>query len=293
MAFPAVSRWRSRRGRTAAPATRIEEDFLRRYAYLPFETVADRIGVAGIEGRKVGEIGPGDHVPAALLYLGAGAETYTCYDRFAGDIGGAQAKAIYCALVESMESQQPELAARLRERGIVPEQFPEAWPERVRVVTSPIERIETEEYEQLDLLTSYNVVEHVYDVPSFADQTCRMLRPGGLAIHRVDFGPHGGWLLQSNPLEWLTVPDRLWTLMGSKRGTPNRRRFHEIRDELTRVGFEVQCEECEYFDQADLASIRPHLTHRIRQMPDTSLRVKTARFYCRRPGSASARSPAR
>jgi len=291
MAVPAVSRWRSRRGRTSVQVERIDAEFLRRYAYLPYETVSDRIGASGLEGLSVGEVGPGDHIPAALLFLGAGAESYVCYDRFAGDLAGEYAKAIYRALGEDLRGNRPELAQRLRERGIEFDRFPEGCSELVRVVTKPIETIGDEEHDRLDLLTSYNVVEHVYDIPAFAAQTCHMLRPGGLAIHRVDFGPHGNWLQQTNPLEWLTVPDPIWRLMGSKRGTPNRWRFHEVRDGLTRAGFEVDSEESEFFDEGDLASIRASLTPRIRAMPDTSLRVKTACFYCRRPETGPASRP--
>lgn len=287
MAVPAVSRWRSRRGRTSIRVERIDEGFLRRYAYLPFETVTDRIGASEVEGLRVGEIGPGDHIPAALLFLGAGAESYACYDRFAGDVAGEYAKAIYRALVEDLRRHQPALAQRLHARGIEPDRFPEACSELVRIITKPIETIEADERGRLDLLTSYNVVEHVYDIPAFAEQTCRLLRPGGLAIHRVDFGPHGKWLEQANPLEWLTVPDRLWEVMGSTRAMPNRWRFHEIRDGLTRAGFEVDAAGFEYFDEKDLASIRSSLVARIREMPDASLRVKTACFYCRRPGGSS------
>lgn len=291
MAVPVVSRWRSRQGRTSVQVDRIDEGFLRRYAYLPYETVSDRLGDSGLEGLTVGEIGPGDHIPAALLFLGAGAESYACYDRFAGDLAGANAKAIYRALVDDLRRERPSLAQRLQARGIDPDRFPEAFSGLVRVVTKPIETIEDDEHGRLDLLTSYNVVEHVYDIPAFAAQTLRMLRPGGLAIHRVDFGAHGKWEEQANPLEWLTVPDGIWTLMGSRRGTPNRWRFHEVRDELTRAGFEVDAEESDFFDDGDLASIRPALGPRIRAMPDASLRVKTACFYCRRPAEQAGPSP--
>ncbi|HXV77514.1 MAG TPA: hypothetical protein VD788_14470, partial [Candidatus Polarisedimenticolaceae bacterium] len=134
-----------------------------------------------------------------------------------------------------------------------------------------------------DLLTSYNVVEHLYDLNAFAGQTFRMLAPGGRAIHRVDFGPHGNWLERANPLEWLTVPDVLWSLMGSMRATPNRRRFHEVHLALMRAGFVVDAVESEHFAEADLTAIRPHLPRRFRSMPDASLRVKTASYVCRRP----------
>jgi len=74
--------------------------------------------------------------------------------------------------------------------------------------------------------------------------------------------------------------------MSSKRGMPNRWRFHEIRARLMRAGFEVDAEELEYFDESDLELIRPSLIARIREMPDASLRVKTACFCCRKPSMA-------
>ncbi|HXV76006.1 MAG TPA: hypothetical protein VD788_06750, partial [Candidatus Polarisedimenticolaceae bacterium] len=113
MAVPAVSRWRARRGRTSVQTDRIDSAYLRRYAHLPFDTVTEHVGPSGIERLHVGEIGPGDHIPAALLFLGAGAASYTCYDRFAGDVAGERAKSIYLALVEELRRDRPELARRL------------------------------------------------------------------------------------------------------------------------------------------------------------------------------------
>ena len=45
------------------------------------------------------------------------------------------------------------------------------------------------------------------------------------------------------------------------------------------------------FDEGDLASIRPSLAPRMRAMPDASLLVKTASFFCRRPEQGGRAEP--
>jgi hypothetical protein len=288
MSIPAVARWRSRRGRTSVQPDHVDSAYLEIYGYSLFNTVVDHIGISALEGKRVGEIGPGDHIPSALLFLGAGAERYLCYDRFAGDIGGPFAKGIYRALVEDLRRRNPEISRRLDQLGIDPSGFPEAYPALVQPIFRSIETVDADEHGNLDLLTSHNVVEHVYDVPSFAERSFQLLRPGSMAIHRVDFGPHGRWEQRANPLEGLTVPDRVWAMMGSKRGIPNRRRFHEILTEFDRVGFVVETEVRERFDAEADEAIRGPMAPRFRKMPLDSLLVKTACFYCRRQNTVPA-----
>ena len=116
-------------------------------------------------------------------------------------------------------------------------------------MTEPIESAETPDGQALDLLVSYNAVEHLFDVPTFARQSFSLLRPGGVAVHRVDFAPHGPWQDRANPFEWLTVSDALYWMMGSARGTPNRLRFNEVARHLEKSGFEVESTLGDFLDR--------------------------------------------
>ena len=48
----------------------------------PFERVLKAVGRESLRGATIVEIGPGDHIPMAMLLLAAGAARYICLDRF-------------------------------------------------------------------------------------------------------------------------------------------------------------------------------------------------------------------
>lgn len=282
MAFPPIARWRARRGRTAEPVA-MDVAYLDRYAYQPYAMLVDELGVSGLEDKVVGEIGPGDHIPAALLLFGAGVREYTAFDRFAGDVGGARAKQLYARLAADLAVSHPSLSRRLAARGISAASFPEAHPDLVRLVPAPIEAFSAQTSARFDLLFSFNVVEHVADVGGLARATDRLLAPGGVAIHRVDFGPHDVWCERDSDFEWLAIPDHVWAWMSSRRGAPNRLRFHEVVELLGAGKSRVEARVVERFDEPSLRAALPSLAMRFRAMPLESLLVKTAFVVCRRP----------
>jgi SAM-dependent methyltransferase len=286
MTLPAVARRRARQGRTAAAAP-LDAAYLARYAWAPFTTLVEALGEAAFEGRAVGEIGPGDHVPLALLALAAGARSYTAFDRFAGDVGGPAARRLYACLEADIAATRPALARRLAERGISAASFPEAPAGLVECVHAPIEALAATPHGRLDLLFSFNVVEHLTDVSALARASERLLAPGGVALHRVDFGPHDVWFGRSSEFEWLTIPDALWRWMGSRRGAPNRLRFHEVVERLSRGACRVEARVLERFDAGALRAALPGFARRFRAMPFDSLCVKTALLVCRLPAPAA------
>ena len=82
--------------------------------------------------------------------------------------------------------------------------------------------------------------EHVSDVEQFARLTADLLAPGGMAIHRVDFGPHDCWPDYPDPLTFLRFPPQVWAAMGSNRGTPNRLRHHEFLRAFAVAGLDAE-----------------------------------------------------
>lgn len=283
MSLPFIRDWRTKKGRTANKYQEIESRHLDRYAFEPFSLLTDYAGEQSLQDAVIVEIGPGDHIPVALLCLGAGAERYISCDRFAGDIGGSAARQLYGQLMAIIRKFTPAYHERLVAMGIDGERFPESAGERVATLAGPIESISGKLAGTADIVFSYNVVEHIYDIRQFAINTWKMLKPGGIALHKVDYGPHDVWINRDNSLEWLTVPDTIWQMMGSNRGTPNRLRHVEVVGMLDNAGFEVHPEVSEEFSSADLHSIRAELAPRFRQMPDSALLVKTAVLLCRKP----------
>ena len=279
MSVPPVARWRSRRGRTA-PKTAVDASYLERYAYAPFDLVAEALGGRSLEGLVVGEIGPGDHIPAGMLFVASGVRRYLAFDRFAGAVGDERAHHVYGALFDDLLEKRPELAAHLAQRGIVPDEFPTICPDAVQYVTGAFERVDTAEVGRLDVIFSHNVLEHVLDIEQIALNSWKLLRPGGVAVHRVDFGPHNPWRQWENPFEWLTLAESTWRMMGSQRGIPNRKRFHQVFGSHESAGFDVDARITERFGRAIVDRERPRLAQPFRDMEPDSLDVKTAILTC-------------
>ncbi len=274
MAVPAVSRWRAARARTAPAPEHLDREYLETYAYGIYERSVRAAGA--VEGKRVCEIGPGDHLGVALLMLAGGAESYTAIDRFRGGVSSPAAKRFYAALIDDLRRHEPEMHERLGRRGICAEDF----PERCELVSFRNVSIEQAgEAERFDLVVSNNVVEHVSDMGAFARALGRMLRPGGVAVHRVDFGPHN-WM-DLGYFEWLRISDATWRWMGSHRGYPNRKRFHELCAEFESAGLKLACSELNLLDTELTEREAERLPPRFRAMPLESLRVLDAVIECR------------
>ncbi len=166
-----------------------------------FDFFKDSAG--NLEGKTVVEIGTGDAIGLAPLFLSAGAVLYVAFDRFPGNVWGPQAEALYGEL------------ARLRGP------FQANWRERTKLCKTAIEAVAQYPI-KADLIVSFNVIEHLSDLARAVRNMVALLKPDGMMIHRVDYGPHGVWLSSRGALDFLRVPARLWNVMGSHRGYPNR-----------------------------------------------------------------------
>jgi SAM-dependent methyltransferase len=259
--IPAIRNYRLREGRTQSHS-QPPESLLRQSFDNQFETIKRVFGATGLQGKRFLELGPGDSMPIGLAALALGAAQYIGCDRFPGDIAGASARALY----ELVCARLPvELLDALRARGLEPGTFP--WlptspgdPPVVRFVAVAAERVhDALPPESVDVVFSYNVIEHVADPFATFASAYRVLRPGGVMLHRVDYGPHACWLSYQNPLLFLTVAEPVWRAMGSNRGTPNRFRHPEIIAAMTRAGFTTQTLDTQLCDAAFAEAIRPRL----------------------------------
>jgi len=267
MGNAAVRRLRSRRPRAGVVFTGRSEE-IERYAFGGLRLLQE-FGV-DINERSICEIGPGDYLTSGLSLLAAGASHYAVIDRFPGDYSGELAKRWYRGIYDGWSKAFPrsDWPDWLNVAG-----FPENLTDRVEIIRKPIEAIETEN--RFDIVCSFQVGEHVSDIDAFAAANVKLLKkPGGLALHRVDFGPHGPWGTYADPMTFLRFSDRTWTLTGSNRGVPNRRRHHEFLDAFHGAGLEVETVLFEKFDanRVDLSKLHS----RFRSMPRESLMTQTA-----------------
>jgi hypothetical protein len=214
MAIPAIRRSRLKGLRTRAASPQSEAGKI----VAEFDFLCDSAG--DIEGKVVLEIGPGDALGLAPLFITAGAAGYIAVDRFLGDIWGIGAKGLYDEL------------ERLRGP------FASGWREQVTLVRQSIEKT-LAGVPRADVILSFDVIEHLLDLPHAVRNMSSLLKSDGRMIHRVDYGPHGVWLSTDDPLNFLSVPGWLWTAIGSNRGYPNRVRHRQVVQLLEAQGLRV------------------------------------------------------
>jgi len=271
MGIGPVRAMRQRQGRTSAAMP--TQDNLGRYAFDPvlciFEILPD------MKGLDVFEIGPGDHLASGFVCLGTGARRYETADRFLGDVSGPVAKSWYRAVKEHWQAFLPDHPF---EEGLDPDAFPEGYPDRVLAQQIAVESLEKKT--GFDVVYSFHVGEHVSDIDAFARSTFDLLKPGGVAIHHVNYGPHDCWLTYDDPWTFLGFSDSVWKMMGSNRGTPNRFRHHEFVAAFEKAGLVIDDTKIEH-----LPPPANHVAERFRDMTPEQLSVLNSLFKLRKPAA--------
>jgi SAM-dependent methyltransferase len=170
-----------------------------------------------IDGMRILEIGPGDNLGVALLFAAHGAGRVTCLDRFDPARDEAKNRQIYRQLLDSL---QPE--ARARGEAVLDRDGGIARGTIEVLNDLPIEdaarRLAPQRY---DAIASRAVLEHIFDVPRGWASMDKLLAPGGLSIHKIDFRNHG-FYGSLHPLAFLRIPEGLWRLVSSPDPTLNR-----------------------------------------------------------------------
>jgi hypothetical protein len=251
--------------------TRHEREALKRYALELPRILVDAVG--DLRGKHVLEIGPGDHLAAGLVMLALGAASHTSLDRFPGEYSNAYAKSWYRAIHANWSAMFAHVAWP---EWLDVERFPEAYPDRVRIVKAGVEDVG--DLPVCDIVCSYAVGEHVLDVHAFGRTTKKLMKSDGVAIHVVDFSQHFDWSRYGDPFLFLSISDRAWRWMGSNRGLPNRVRYGEFIAALRASGLQVHAVEKKMaLDVPDAG----RMLHRFRAMPMESVRTIEATFCCR------------
>jgi SAM-dependent methyltransferase len=199
------------------------------YVESSFAAMLDHAGLceADLVGARVLELGPGDNLGLALRFLAAGAGEVVALDRFVIPRDPDHEAAIYRGLLD-------RLPAEARER---------ADPGRIRNLTGlSIEEAPCElEPASFDVILSIAVLEHVFDPDAALRAMDALLRTGGRLLHQIDFRDHGMFSAGgSHPLTFLTLSPRVWALMTSNTGRPNRHLVGWWRERLAERGYEVR-----------------------------------------------------
>lgn len=239
---------------------------------------------ATIRDATIVEYGPGDVPGVALAFTAAGARRVICVDRFAlirpsgfnqtvldrlgEQVGDEEARARYERARQNLRTlgagQQAERDADVA----------------YRVDRNGYSGLDAE----ADLIISRAVLEHVNDLEGTFRDMHRALRPGGIAMHKVDLRSHG--LHRETPLDFLTWPRWAWWCMHSNKGTPNRWRLDRYRDLADAYGFELLLlEPVESFSPADVEAVRHALADVASAASGEDLTVATFWLVVRKPSS--------
>jgi SAM-dependent methyltransferase len=211
------------------------------YSGRAFEAFVTRsgLGPGGLAGKRVLELGPGEELSVSLRFLAAGAARVSCIDRFTFDVDPVWEREVYRLLLEDLNAEGRERLAGV----LSPEGRLDHSSDRLELVRGVGIEGGTEHLRAapFDLIVSVAVLEHVYDLARALRAMDAVLAPGGIMVHQVDLRDHGMFSGGGrHPLDFLTVQERLYRLMTSHTGAPNRRRIGTYRAILSELGHEAQ-----------------------------------------------------
>ena len=236
------------------------DDYLRKLG-VPASGAADCL-----TGKTVMEYGPGDLPGVALLLMGLGATKVYCVDRFPlVNLSAKNAQVVRDLLASSEEPARSRMLRCLTDPADPQAGFDPACIE-YRVQPDGLSGLR----EEVDLVISRAVLEHVNDLPATFADMAQAMRAGGRALHLVDLRSHG--LHLSNPLDFLEWSPWLWNTMYSAKGVPNRWRVDRYR-EIVR-SLPVRIDEWTATREAPLEQVRqvrPRLDSRFAALSDEDL----------------------
>lgn len=209
--------------------------FLRCFADYQEQLDLPRHGVADfLRGKEILEYGPGDTLCMALLFHAYGARRITCVDRFPLARLTANNIAIYRHLLEMLPAEpRARAGAAFNEHGVPASGFaPEAIS--YRVTRNGL----AGKGGGYDLVISRAVLEHVNNLEETMRDIKRNLKPGGLAIHKVDLRSHG--LDRHSEFDFLARRPLVYKLMYGHKGCPNRWRVNKYRELADKVGLRLR-----------------------------------------------------
>jgi len=194
---------------------------------------------ARLRERTVLELGPGDNLGVALLFVSHGARRVVCLDKFRPVGSPEREREIYTELRRRLD------ADRQRRFDEAVELTPQmTWnPAKVECIygTGVQDAESVLQAQQFDFIISRAVLEEVSDPDRAFAGMHRLLRPGGMLLHKVDVSDYGTLSgLGCHPLEFLTIPDFVYAFMSDDNGRPNRRLLGYYRSKMAEMGYDAR-----------------------------------------------------
>jgi SAM-dependent methyltransferase len=202
--------------------------------YLEYGCVA----ASALRGRRVLEVGPGDNLGVAALLYAAGADQVVCVDKFFSRRDEVKEAAIYRALRSRLTGDARsrfDRALALRDNKFTID------PQCIDYVTGVVAEQADNRFGRsaFDVIVSRAVLWEIFEIDRALAALDRLLRHGGVMIHKIACVD---WVFRQNgyhPLEFLTIPDRLYEWLAADSGKSNRRTIDYYRAEMRRLGYDA------------------------------------------------------
>jgi len=209
----------------------IDEQF---YDYLRYGSIQ----ISELRGKRILELGFGDNVGVALMFLASGAEQVVCIDKFYSARNESYECAIYTALRQRLNETEKESFddAISLEAGIT---LNDARLKRINGID-----LETAVHDLtalkggFDLVVSRAVIEEIYQPERLFRAIDKVLKPGGRMLHKIDLSDYGMFGENGmHPLTFLTISEACYRLMASDSGIPNRRRMGYYQQQVKELKY--------------------------------------------------------
>lgn len=240
-----------------------------------------------IRGKRILELGFGDNVGVALMFLAAGAEQVVCIDKFYSARNEDYERAVYTALRETLTPTEKESFddAIDLQTGIT---LNDARIKRINGIDLETAINDLSELKSaFDLVVSRAVIEEVYEPDRLFRAIDKILRPGGCMLHKIDLSDYGMFAENGmHPLTFLTISESCYRLMASDSGIPNRRRMGYYQQQVKELNYSGRFFITSIFGQGTLephqeivkqteddSKVTLDLIHQIRPKLDESFRV--------------------
>jgi SAM-dependent methyltransferase len=188
-------------------------------------------------GSRILEVGPGDNFGVALRFLAGGAKQVVSLDKFYSERNVEQQTHIYQELRKQLSPDE----ARVFDECIKLNGDIVLNEERLRYIYGH----GVEEADQIlepgsfDFIVSRAVIHNVYNIDRGFEAMDRLLAPGGYMLHKIDMTDENMFSSRGmHPLTFLTIPERVYYLMASDSGKPNRKLVSDYREQLEKRGYE-------------------------------------------------------
>jgi hypothetical protein len=230
----------------------IEEEFNDYLRYADLQT-------QDLRGKRVLELGFGDNVGVALKILASGATQVVCLDKFYSKRDQKQQQEIYQALRDTLK----EDAKQRFDQAIDLQSGIEINSDRLKCINGmPLEVAAaalSSERQLFDLIISRAVLEEIYEPDAVFSAMDGLLSPGGYMLHKIDLSDYGMFRSAGmNPLTFLTISERVYRLMASDSGIPNRRPMSYYQGKMEELGYEAKILITDVIDRNGKGDLHPH-----------------------------------